>query len=170
MDEEELEVEIDFGIVSGDHVVVETEGNLLAGVFMCLTGAGWHLNVTHEIETIQDGADPELVELIRSEVAELPPFELIEAALEQKVKKPWTFSEERLRTVVLRALVELIEPKPRQALVAKSHPIRRIIPEHQVVSVDHFDDWKLNNTLKNLEFEPELEDDEEDEEDEQRAG
>jgi hypothetical protein len=164
MDEEETEV--DFGIELGDVILIETENNLMAGTFMVHSELGTHIRVTHEIDEVQDKLGQDAVDAILEGIDEMDDFELIEFAVDVcEITDPWRMGRKTLRTIVASRMLKDAQPEPRQVLVAKAHPIMRIVPDHTVVTIDLMSDWRAEVILKGLDFEPDLED-EEDEEDE----
>lgn len=162
MDEEETEVE--FGIELGDVILIETEGNLMAGTFMAHSDLGVHLRVTHEIDEVQDKLAKDSVDAIREAIEEMDDFELIEFAADSfGIETPWRLGRRTLRSVVASKMIKDAQPAPRQVLVAKSHPITRVVADHTIVTIDLFSDWRAEVVLKGLDFEPDIDEEDEDE-------
>lgn len=152
---------VDYGIELGDLVLVETESSLLVGVFTALTEAGFHVRVTHEMETVQDELSVDAKDAIRELVFGLGAFELLALAHGLKLGL-WSYrTQYRLAEAVSEVMIERHRPAPRKVLKARSHFIRRIIPEHTLVTMDLYEDWDHNVTLADLDFEVEFDEDEE---------
>lgn len=164
MDEYEEDEGPDYGIELGDTVVIETEGNVMAGTFMVVSMLGLHLRMTHEAADVAGELSDEAVEKIREGIEDLDDFELIRMGVDLGIEEPWKLSQSVLKAALGAICVRDATPEPTTALVAKKNPITRIIPLETIVTIDLFSDWRSDAILEGLDFEPNLDDEEDDEE------